>query len=263
MSDYKNNIGVKPQKVVQKNTKHTTRQWIYGYHTVLSALQNPRRQIFRILATKKAAAKLHQHIKAEAFEITKSKEIENLLSPDAVHQGIAAEVMPLPVRSLDEIINTNHIKERTLFIVLDQVSDPRNVGAIVRSAVAFGASAIIQQNRNAPSATRTMAKAASGGLEHIDLISVPNVAQVIQKLKKNSFWTIGLDSNAISNLGDIELPKKCCLVLGSENIGLRRLTKQICDTTVRIPMSANIDSLNISNAAAVAMYEYSRQHFKN
>ena len=249
----KRNLGATPS-----NTGH----WIYGHHTVLAALNNPKRNVRRVLVTKRAAAKLSCQIETRLLEFVTPKEIEQLTGANAVHQGIAAEAKPLVKRSLVDIITSTEDKEHALLIILDQVTDPRNIGAILRSAAAFSADALIQQERNSPSANSSMAKAASGGLEHVDLIDVPNINRAIERLKKQGFWIIGLDSNAADFLNETELPKRCCLVLGAENSGLRRLTIKACDKTVRIPISSDIDSLNISNAAAVAMYEFSRQHMK-
>ena len=236
--------------------------WIYGHHTVLAALNNPHRSVRRVLITAQAQAKLGCQIETPLLELVTTKEIEQLTGANAVHQGIAAEVIPLVKRSLVDIITPTEDKEHTLLVILDQVTDPRNIGAILRSAAAFNAVALIQQERNSPSANPSMAKAASGGLEHVDVIDVPNINRTIESLKNQGFWIIGLDSNAADLLNETELPKKCCLVLGAENSGLRRLTLKACDKTVRIPISSDIDSLNISNAAAVAMYEFSRQRMK-
>ena len=249
----KRNLGATPS-----NTGH----WIYGHHTVLAALNNPKRDVRRVLVTTRAAGKLSCQIETRVLEFVTPKEIEQLTGANAVHQGIAAEVMHLNKRSLADISTLVQDKEQALLVILDQVTDPRNVGAILRSAAAFKADALIQQERNSPPADQLMAKAASGGLEHIDLINVPNINRAIEKLKTNGFWIIGLDSNATNFLNETELPKKCCLVLGAEDSGLRRLTLKACDKAVRIPISSNTDSLNISNAAAVAMYEFSRQHLK-
>ena len=239
-----------------------TGQWIYGHHTVLAALNNPKRNVLRVLITTRAAAKLSCQIETALLEFVTPKEIDRLTGANAVHQGIAAEVTPLDKRSLADILAPTEDKEQALVVILDQVTDPRNVGAILRSAAAFQADALIQQERNSPSADRSMAKAASGGLEHVDVINVPNIKRAIEKLKKKGFWVIGLDSNATDVLNKIELPKRCCLVLGAEDNGLRRLTLKACDQAVRIPISSKTDSLNISNAAAVALYEFSRQHLK-
>jgi len=236
--------------------------WIYGHHTVLAALNNPRRNVLRIIATTQAAAKLSCTIETTLIEFVTPKEIQRLTGANAVHQGIAAKVTHLDKRSLADILTQTADKEQALLVILDQVTDPRNIGAIVRSAAAFKVDALIQQERNSPSANHSMAKAASGGLEHIDLVAVPNVKRAIEKLKKNGFWIIGLDSNAEHSLHETELPERCCLVFGAEDSGLRRLTLKACDKAVRIPISSNTDSLNISNAAAVVMYEFSRQHMK-
>ena len=247
------NFGVRPTK---------SEHWIYGHHTVLAALNNPLRNVRRVLITAQAEAKLCCQIETTLLEFVTKDEIEKLTGANAVHQGIAAEAKPLVKRSLVDIITSTEDKEHALLIILDQVTDPRNIGAILRSAAAFNADALIQQERNSPSANSSMAKAASGGLEHVDLIDVPNINRAIESLKTQGFWIIGLDSNAADLLNETELPKRCCLVLGAENSGLRRLTLKACDKTVRIPISSDIDSLNISNAAAVAMYEFSRQHMK-
>ncbi len=213
-------------------------------------------------------------------QIVDPQKIEALLPKDAVHQGIVAECEPLPQPSLHEWLqdylptlssplpNPPPSGERELplsrfsgggtgrgIILLDQVSDPHNVGAILRSAAAFGIGAVVTLERGAAQESGTLAKSASGALEIVPLISVSNLAQAIELLKKDGYWVYGLDGEAKQTIGQVKFDTKTALILGAEGRGLRRLTAERCDMLVKIPMSGQMESLNVSNAAAVAMYE--------
>ncbi len=210
------------------------------------------------MATAAGARWLAEKATGEA-EIVDAGEIERLLPPGAVHQGIALETKPLPQHSLDWLRATLERSDNTIVAVLDQVSDPRNVGAVMRSAAAFGAAALITQERHAPPETGALAKAASGALELIPLLRVTNLARTLDSMRDAGCWCIALDADADRPLGEADPGGNVALVLGSEHTGLRRLTRERCDVVARLPLSGPMLSLNVSAAAAVALYEATSQ----
>lgn len=228
--------------------------WLYGLHAVRAALQNPRRDIRRMLATSPAAEKLAMECEKRRLkpELKSAQEISHVLPKDSVHQGVALEVRPLPEMILEEYLR--EAKEQKPLLLLDQVTDPHNVGAIIRSAAAFDAGAIIVTRDNAPQESATLAKASSGGIEIIPIITVTNLAQSMETLKKSGYWCVGMDGEAKQTLKQANLDHKTALVLGAEGTGLRRLTSERCDLLVRLPISSQMESLNVSNAAAIALY---------
>lgn len=230
--------------------------WLFGTHAARAALANPNRQISRLLATKNASEGLqvnaNQHI-----ELCESANLSRILPPGAVHQGIAVLAAPLPDLPLDTLAPAAESQNQTL-IVLDQVTDPHNVGAILRSAAAFGATAVIQQSRNGAPATGTLAKAASGALEWIPLINVTNLARALRELADWGYFRIGLSDDSETVLTDVDTSGHVALVLGAEGKGLRQLTRQNCDVLAKLPTTGAPASLNVSNAAAVALYEATR-----
>ena len=183
-----------------------------------------------------------------------------LLPDDAVHQGLAVAADPLPRRELYDVVaalpesGTPHV-----VVLLDQVSDPHNVGAVLRSAAAFGALAVIVPEHGAPMATGTLAKAASGALETVPLVRAGNLVRAIDNLKQAGFWCVALEEEAEQTLAELDLPERIALVLGAEGAGLRRLTRERCDFHARLPTRGVLASLNVSNAAAVALYEVTRR----
>jgi 23S rRNA (guanosine2251-2'-O)-methyltransferase len=181
-------------------------------------------------------------------EIVGANEISRLLEPDAVHQGLYLEAEHLDSLDIDGL------PEDALVLALDQITDPHNVGAIVRSAAAFGVTAILTTARHSPSATGVLAKAASGGLEHVPFLVVRNLADALLRLGERGFHRIGLDSEGDANLLQIGAPRPLVLVLGAEGRGLRQRTREICDTVARLDLPGAIKSLNVSNAAAIALY---------
>jgi 23S rRNA (guanosine2251-2'-O)-methyltransferase len=228
--------------------------WIYGIHPVQAALANPRRTIRRILATPNALARLTEAgaTLPNAPEETTPRDLDRLLGDDAVHQGVALEVAPLPPLALDAIAGAR------LIVVLDQITDPHNVGAILRSAVAFAAEAIVTTGRHAAAETGVLAKAASGALDQIKWIEVQNLARALQEIGTMGFTRIGLDSDADRPIEGAISGDKIALVLGAEGKGLRRLTRETCDVVARFAMPGAIASLNVSNAAALGLYLASR-----
>lgn len=230
--------------------------FLYGKHVVELAVKNPRRKIKEIYATKETLAEMNL---SRDFVVRPADRrlLDSLVGQGAVHQGIVAKCEPLSSIDLKTFVQDVKDKEKCLIIMLDQVTDPHNVGAIMRSAVAFNASAVIMPEAGSPNETGVLAKSASGATELIPLIRVPNLVHAMESLKKADFWCVGLDGYAKDYISDHKLPKKCVMILGSED-GMRRLTMENCDMVVKLPMNAAIESLNVSNAAAVAMYEWNR-----
>jgi 23S rRNA (guanosine2251-2'-O)-methyltransferase len=228
---------------------------MYGWHTVTAALQNPARRLRKLLATENAARRLtDEGIKlAIAPEVVRPSAIAERLLPDAVHQGLYLETDPLPSPAIEDL------PAKGVVLVLDQVTDPHNVGAIFRSAAAFAASAIVTTQRHSPDATGALAKAASGALEHVPLVNVQNLARALAALKQSGFLVVGLDSSGDSDLAVLPLREPLALVFGAEGKGLRQLTKETCDHVARIGLPGEIKSLNVSNAAALSLYIATRK----
>jgi 23S rRNA (guanosine2251-2'-O)-methyltransferase len=223
---------------------------LYGWHTVKAALENPARNLRKLLATENAARRLADEgvPLAVAPQIVRPGAIAERLSPDAVHQGLYLEADPLPAPPIEQIAAEGVV------LVLDQITDPHNVGAIFRSAAAFAASAVVTTARHSPEATGVLAKSASGALEHVPLIAVQNLARGLAALKERGFFVVGLDSGGDSDLAALPLRRPLALVLGAEGRGLRQLTKETCDYVARLNLPGAIKSLNVSNAAALALY---------
>jgi 23S rRNA (guanosine2251-2'-O)-methyltransferase len=228
---------------------------LYGWHTVKAALENPARRIRRLMATENAARRLADDGVSLPIEpeLVRPNVIDARLGPDAVHQGLLAEADPLPALKVDELTSDG------IVLVLDQITDPHNVGAILRSAAAFAVGAIVTTARHSPEATGVLAKSASGALELVPLVSVQNLARGMEELRERGFLLVGLDSAGESDLADITLRAPLALVLGAEGKGLRQLTKATCDHLARINLPGVIKSLNVSNAAALALYVASRR----
>jgi 23S rRNA (guanosine2251-2'-O)-methyltransferase len=227
---------------------------LYGWHTVTAALGNPARHVRKFLATENAARRLaDEAIAPEAVpEVVRPSAIDERLLPDAVHQGLYLEADPLPSPSISDL------PARGLVLVLDQITDPHNVGAIFRSAAAFGAAAIVTTERHSPDAAGALAKAASGALELVPLATVQNLARALGELRERGFLLVGLDSEGESDLADLSLRAPLALVLGAEGKGLRQLTRETCDRLARIDVPGALKSLNVSNAAALSLYVASR-----
>jgi 23S rRNA (guanosine2251-2'-O)-methyltransferase len=241
--------------------------WIYGHHPVAAALANPDRKILRIVATTEAAAKLSEETSippralAQLNSVTR-REIDGLVGEDAVHQGVAILTHTLDYDLqdvLERITQQAESKPNTCIVVLDQVTDPHNVGAILRSAAAFGAAAVVAPDRHAPDETGTMAKSASGALDKIPYVKAGNLVRALELIKEHQFWLVGLAADAPQQLAKIKLDGRIALVMGAEGEGLRRLVRETCDHVARLPMDGDMESLNVSNATAVALYERARQ----
>jgi 23S rRNA (guanosine2251-2'-O)-methyltransferase len=223
---------------------------LYGFHAVREALGNPRRDCLDLFATAAAAEKLADAIQSNgvALHIVEADALTARLGADAVHQGVFLEARPLPALDVSEIETRSG-----LVLVLDQITDPHNVGAILRTAAAFAADAVIVTERNAPEFSGVLAKTASGGLEHAPLVEVVNLARALDQLGKAGYLRVGLDSEGPASLEDTLLSAPVALVLGAEGKGLRRLTREKCDVLARLDMPGAIKSLNVSNACAVAL----------
>jgi 23S rRNA (guanosine2251-2'-O)-methyltransferase len=233
----------------------SSKLWLYGRHACVSALENPDRQVYHVWVTRNNLPWVQPYLQGIAHSICEPKDLAKQLPEGAVHQGIALEVAPLPAVALEDIM-----EEAVLLVVLDQVTDPHNVGAILRSAAAFGADAVVVHDRHAPKESSIIAKSASGALDIVPLISVTNIVYSLQTLKEEGFWIVGMAGDAphtLAQLGE-DAPQKIALVLGAEGEGLRRLTLENCDYLVRLPMDSRMESLNVSNAAAIALYELQR-----
>lgn len=254
MSNPKRNFpknGQKPQG--GQSAGHGRTYWLYGLHAVRAALGNRRRTVRSAVATANALERLAAEFEARRINprIISAMEVGNLVGSDAVHQGVALEVQMLPDLSLEDVLAQSADKP---LILLDQVTDPHNVGAMLRSAAAFGAGAVISPRDHAPQETAVMAKASSGGIEIVPLVTVTNLAQCMETLKKHGYWCVGLDGEAKQTIGQAKLSRKTALVMGTEGKGLRRLTAERCDLLVKLPISPEMESLNVSNAAAIALY---------
>jgi 23S rRNA (guanosine2251-2'-O)-methyltransferase len=223
---------------------------LYGWHTVTMALANPARRIRKLTLTENAARRLaDENIETRITpEIVRPQEIDRLLSPDAVHQGLLAEADPLPSPDIETL------EQEGMVLVLDQITDPHNVGAILRSAAAFAVKAIVTTARHSPEATGVLAKAASGALELVPMITVQNLARALTALNERGFQTVGLDSEGSEDLSHVALSEPLALVLGAEGKGLRQLTRETCSVVARLDMPGEIKSLNVSNAAVLSLY---------
>ena len=223
---------------------------LYGWHPVTAALQNPARRVRKLLATENAARRLaDEKVPTKPVpEIVRPDAIAARLPADAVHQGVYLEADPLPSPPIEELATDGVV------LVLDQITDPHNVGAIFRSAAAFAVTAIVTTARHSPEATGVLAKSASGALEHVPLVTVQNLARALAALKARGFLVIGLDSSGEDDFAGLALRQPLALVLGAEGKGLRQLTKETCDHVARLDLPGAIQSLNVSNAAAVALH---------
>src|SRR6516165_2515903 len=222
---------------------------IYGFHSVAAALKAPRRELIRLYATPAAAERLSAEIAARGVEtrIVSLEEISVRAPREAVHQGLLLEARPLaPIDIAD-------LPANGLVMVLDQITDPHNVGAILRTAAAFAVDALVTTERHSPEFAGALAKSASGGLEHVPICSVPNLARALAEMGDMGYFRVGLDSEAPVAFADLKLSRPLALILGAEGRGLRRLTRDRCDALARLDLPGAIKSLNVSNACAIAL----------
>lgn len=228
----------------------TVRLW--GRHAVEAALLNPERKHRKLWATREGIASLDGELPAGfPVEYAQGADLARLVARDAPHQGLVLDCEPLPDIFLDEVLDGDPARP---LVILDQVTDPHNVGAILRSAAAFGACAIVTQDRHAPPESGTLAKSASGALEVVPWVRVVNLARALDEVAEAGYWRIGLDGEGPTTLAEALPAGPIALVLGAEGDGMRHNIVQHCDAVARLPMSGAIESLNVSNAAAIALY---------
>jgi 23S rRNA (guanosine2251-2'-O)-methyltransferase len=258
----------KPErKFFKPQAKPESGLWLYGHHAVKAALANPKRFVKRAVLTERAAeeigAKLLGRVK---HELTDMQGVSKILPESAVHQGVALLVEPLPRRDLNDILDAPRdsaahqptAARRRIVLVLDQITDPHNEGAILRTAAAFGVTAVVVQDRHSPPESGVLAKAASGALDIVPMVTVVNIARTLEELGKREFWRVALAGDGDMTLADAKHAGDVALVLGSEGGGVRRLVRETCDVAAYVPIAAAMESLNVSNAAAVALYEMTR-----
>ena len=239
------------KKSHQSSHGKANRPRLWGKHAVAAALDNPDRKVLRAWATREAADQM-QFPKDVALTLADVADLGRLVPSDAPHQGVVIEVEALDEIWLDGILKV--APDRAILLVLDQVTDPHNVGAILRSAAAFGAIGIVTQDRHSPPESGVVAKAASGALERVPWVRVVNLARALEEIGEAGFWRIGLAGDADGELREALGPSRVALVLGAEGPGLRHNTREHCDALARLPITDRIESLNVSNAAAVALY---------
>ncbi|WOI54405.1 23S rRNA (guanosine(2251)-2'-O)-methyltransferase RlmB [Parvularcula sp. LCG005] len=225
--------------------------WLYGRHAVLAALNNPKRHQHKLMATKNALDWLAENGREIPIEPTKPDVIDRELHPGAVHQGIAIKVNPLPDLRLEDICDA---AKPGPVLILDQITDPQNIGALFRIGAAFGAQAIIAMDRRTPPLSGALAKAAVGTVETLPFIRVVNIARSIDALKEMGFHTVGMAGEAATDLPDFRTDRPVALVMGAEGAGLRQLVSETCESHLRIPMAAGVESLNVATAAGIALY---------
>jgi 23S rRNA (guanosine2251-2'-O)-methyltransferase len=235
---------------------------IYGAHAVLAALRNPKRTCHALWVSKGLSPEIEEEIKSHQdmeLHYVDAKELDRLVGEQSVHQGVVLKATALEQPFIEDVLKD--LPDEACLLILDQVTDPHNIGAIMRSAAAFGAIAVIQQELNAPDANNaTIAKTASGAVEEIPLVSVVNIARTMEDIKKLGFWCIGLDEMGKDKLDKANLSGKVAFVMGREGKGLRPLIRGTCDILSHLPTVESFSTLNVSNAAAVSLYEWRRQN---
>lgn len=239
------------RKNKHKGGGNPNRPRFWGRHAVAAALDNPDRKVLKAWATQEAADFMN-FPKEVAVVRAEAPDLGRMVPHDAPHQGVVIEVEPLEDMWLGDLLA--EAPDKATLLVLDQVTDPHNVGAILRSAAAFGAIGIVTQDRHAPPESGALAKAASGALERVPWVRVVNLARALEEIAEAGFWRIGLAGEASAELKDALGPKRVALVLGAEGPGMRPNTREHCDAVARLPISDAVESLNVSNAAAVALY---------
>jgi 23S rRNA (guanosine2251-2'-O)-methyltransferase len=223
---------------------------LYGWHSVKAALENQQRKFRRLLATENAARRLAEDGVTLPLkpEIVRPEAIAALAGVEAVHQGLYAEADPLPSPDIEDVAGSG------IILVLDQITDPHNVGAILRSAAAFAVTALVTTARHSPQATGVLAKAASGALEYVPIATVVNLARALDALQEHNTLLVGLDSSGEADLAAVALAEPLALVIGAEGKGLRHLTRAHCDVVARLDLPGRIKSLNVSIATAIALH---------
>lgn len=231
---------------------------LFGMHAVREAWANPKRYVHNLYITERAMKEFEPYLKTEAKRpdpvIVTKDELDKIFSAGTVHQGIALSCQPLAEASITDIIIKGTQKPRSVVVMLDQVTDPHNIGAILRSACAFGADGVVMQSKHAPEMVGVLAKTACGAMEHIDVAYETNLSRALEKLQENHYTVIGLDEHSPKTFSQLPKYERVVIVLGAEGPGIRRLIREHCDVLVTLPTQKPINSLNVSNAAAVALY---------
>ncbi|WP_265027505.1 23S rRNA (guanosine(2251)-2'-O)-methyltransferase RlmB [Wolbachia endosymbiont (group A) of Bombylius major] len=243
-----------------KSSKTNENFWLYGKHTCMSALKNKNRRCIELLATenfyREHKKEIRQCVDSKGIKVrlVENKILNDVLPKGANHQGIALNVAPILYNlSIEEIAESSN--DSSTIVILDQVTDTHNIGSILRTSACFNVNALVLPHNHSPSENASIAKAASGALDIVPLIYVTNIVKTMQYLKKVGYWCYGFDCNAKENIDEIKsFEKKRVIIFGSEEKGMRRLVKENCDYLLKIPMSNAINSLNVSNAAAIGLY---------
>lgn len=236
---------------------------LYGRHPVMAIIANPARNISKILCTQdnfediKNACRQY-NINTALINTVDKKEIDRILPREAVHQGFAVYCQELEEYSLEDICILAQERPDCNVLILDQVTDPQNIGAIIRSAVAFNTLALILQDKNSPTETGALVKASAGMIEHLPICRVTNLSRAIEQLKEAGFWTIGMDGYAKTTIDKLKKGGKNAIIMGSEGKGMRRLVEEACDITIKLPMNEKVESLNVATAAAIVLYEMNK-----
>lgn len=249
----------KPTPARKKYKRSEDSNWIYGLHSVRAALENPVRRCHRLVLSENSDKELASLAAARRLnvQVTDAHALDALLPRGAVHQGAALQADPLPDADIEDLI-ASALSSSGPLICLDQLNDPHNVGAILRSAAFFGAAGLIMLERHAPHLSGTLAKAASGALEVVPIARVTNLARALEEIAQNDIFIIGLDEDGDTDISTIGRKAPCALVFGAEGEGLRRLSRENCNIIARLPAKGRLKSLNVSNAAAIALYEVTR-----
>ena len=250
----------------KKKTRNREIIEIYGLHAVKAALNNSKRKHQKLVISEAHKDIITNKIKQNVKEISvlTSSKIYKLYCSGNTHQGIVLTTSNLIQPDLDAILDESVNKKIEVVVMLDKVTDSNNIGSILRSCILFNCKTVVVSKDNAPDFTPSIAKVASGAIEAINYIKVTNLSHVIKKFKKNNFWVYGLDAKSNNSNNKFDIPKKCLLIFGSEDKGLRKLTKKECDKIISIPMNSNpafnIDSLNVSNACSITLFEHFKKH---
>lgn len=245
----------------KKSEKKADFEEIYGIHAVIAALNNKQRNNQKLIISSNLSEKFASFKKiVKEIKIIPNNQFNKIYNDKIKHQGVILITSKLMQPTIENIINSSKKKNNNLILILDQVSDPQNIGSIMRSCALFNCYSIVVTKNNAPNITSSMIKAASGAFEVVNYIKVTNIVQTIKKFKQNKYWVVGLDSSANKFISHSQLPENCVLVVGAEGKGLRNLTIKECDMILKIPISIKknlkIESLNVANASTIALYEH-------
>ena len=245
------------------NPNNRIQSILYGRHPVLAVIANPERSISKIICTKDNFDELKEHCKNHDVNIglintVDRKEIDRIIPRESVHQGFAVYCSELEEYTIEDLCILADQKEDCHVLVLDQVTDPQNIGAIIRSCVAFNTIGLVLQDKNSPNEKGSMAKASAGMIEHLPICRVVNLSRAVQQFKEAGFWTIGMDSHAKTTISEMNKKGKTAIIMGSEGKGMRRLVEESCDSTIRLDTSDKVESLNVSTATAIVLYELNK-----